>query len=166
MKTAKMVAFSGLAVAVVAVVTMVVQVPIPQTKGYINLGDAVILVFAMLFGSKIGFIGGGLGSALADVLTGYAHFAPFTLVIKGIEGLLVGLFASKDMKPRARILILMLSVLEMVFGYFLVETFMYGAGAALIEVPGNLIQAGSAVVLSLLLYYAVKRVEKTFYREA
>lgn len=70
MKTTKLIAYSGLSVAVVTVVTMVVQIPIPQTKGYINLGDAVILVFAMLFGAKIGMIGGGLGSALADILTG------------------------------------------------------------------------------------------------
>jgi ribose transport system permease protein len=59
MKTTKLIAYSGLSVAVVTVVTMVVQIPIPQTKGYINLGDAVILVFAMLFGAKIGMIGGG-----------------------------------------------------------------------------------------------------------
>ena len=31
-------------------------------------------------------VAGGLGSALADLLTGYAHWAPWTLVIKGIEG--------------------------------------------------------------------------------
>jgi len=165
MKTTRFIAYSGLSVAVVTVVTMIVQVPIPQTKGYINLGDAVILVFAMLFGAKVGAIGGGLGSALADIFTGYAHWAPFTLIIKGIEGLLVGWFASKDISTGKRISVLILAVLEMVFGYFLVEVSMYGMGAALVEIPGNLIQAGSAVIISLLLFFAVKRVEKTFTRE-
>ena len=165
MKTTRLIAYTGLSVAVVALVTMVVQVPIPQTKGYINLGDAVILVFAMLFGAKVGMIGGGFGSALADILSGYAHWAPFTLVIKGIEGLIVGLFASKEMSAGKRVPILILAVLEMVFGYFLVETRLYGLGAALVEIPGNLIQAGSAVIISLSLFYAVKRVEKVYYRE-
>ncbi|QPM68235.1 ECF transporter S component [Atribacter laminatus] len=165
MKITRLIAYTGLSVAVVTVVTMVVQVPIPQTKGYINLGDAVILVFAMLFGAKVGMIGGGLGSALADILTGYAHWAPFTLIIKGIEGLIVGLFASKEMSAGKRIPILILAVLEMVFGYFLVETRLYGLGAALVEIPGNLIQAGSAVIISLLLFYAIKRVEKVYTRE-
>ena len=39
MKTTRMIAFTGLAVALVAVTTMLVQIPVPQTKGYINLGD-------------------------------------------------------------------------------------------------------------------------------
>jgi len=39
MKTTRMLAFTGLAVALVAVTTMLVQIPVPQTKGYINLGD-------------------------------------------------------------------------------------------------------------------------------
>jgi len=39
MKTTRMIAFTGLSVALVAVTTMLVQIPVPQTKGYINLGD-------------------------------------------------------------------------------------------------------------------------------
>ena len=31
-------------------------------------------------------IAGGIGSALADILTGYSHWAIFTLIIKGLEG--------------------------------------------------------------------------------
>jgi len=166
MKTTRMIAFAGLAVALVAVTTMLIQIPVPQTKGYINLGDAVILVFAMLFGWKIGCIGGGIGSALADLLTGYGHWAPFTLIIKGLEGLIVGLFASREMKTTARIAILILAVGEMIAGYFLVETVLYGTGAALVEVPGNLIQGGSSVVISMLLFYAIKRVERTFFKVA
>jgi uncharacterized membrane protein len=152
-------AYSGIGIALVAVMTMVVQVPVPQTRGYINLGDAMILVLALLFGWKVGFIAGGFGSALADILGGYAHWAPFTLVIKGIEGLLVGLFASSEKPWGVRTFFCLLGGLEMVGGYFLVETFLYGRGAALAELPGNFLQAIAGVVIAPLFTYLVSRVE-------
>ncbi|MEN3186940.1 MAG: ECF transporter S component [Atribacterota bacterium] len=152
-------AFSGIGITLVAVVTMMVQVPIPQTRGYINLGDTVILVLALLFGWKVGFLAGGFGSALADILGGYAHWAPFTLVIKGVEGLLVGLFASSEKRWSIRFFFCFLGGLEMVGGYFLVENVIYGQGAALAELPGNLFQAGVSVAIAPLFTYLVSRVE-------
>ena len=56
-----------------------------------NLGDSMIFVTAIVFGRKYGLAAGGLGSALADILGGYATWAPWTLVIKGIEGNLAGM---------------------------------------------------------------------------
>ena len=67
-----------------------VRVPIVATKGYFNLGDTLIFISAALFGPLFGMIAGGVGSALADVIGGYIHFAPWTLFIKGIEGWLAG----------------------------------------------------------------------------
>jgi len=102
---AKTLVYGALGIALVALATMSIQIPVPQTRGYINLGDTVIFVFAMLFGARIGALAGGVGSALADLLTGYAHWAPFTLVIKGIEGLLVGLLASGEKSYPVRVLV-------------------------------------------------------------
>ncbi|HEY8497562.1 MAG TPA: ECF transporter S component, partial [Limnochordales bacterium] len=78
------VAYPALGAALVAAATMFVQIPMPAGQGYANVGDAVIFVFAALFGPTVGLAAGGIGSALADVLTGYAVWAPFTLVIKGV----------------------------------------------------------------------------------
>ncbi len=142
--------YSGIGIALVAAITLMVQVPIPQTKGYINLGDAMIMVMALLFGWKVGFLAGGLGSALADLIGGYAHWAPFTLLIKGVEGLLVGLIAFRDKKPSTRLVACVIGGLEMVAGYFFVEVFLYGKGAALAEVPGNFFQAGVAAIVAPL----------------
>lgn len=154
-------ASSGIGIALVAVMTMLVQVPVPQTRGYINLGDTMILVLALLFGWKVGLVAGGFGSALADILGGYAYWAPFTLVIKGIEGLVVGAFASSEKKWGTRVFFCILGSLWMVGGYFLVETFLYGRGAALAELPGNFLQAAASVVIAPLLTYLVSRVEGT-----
>ncbi len=155
--------FGALGIALVAFATMSVQVPIPQTRGYINLGDTLIFVFAILFGARIGALAGGVGSALADILTGYAHWAPFTLLIKGIEGLIVGLLASGEKSNIRRLLGCILGGLEMIAGYFLVEVFLYGLGAAFAELPGNFIQAGSAVVVGPLVVFALQRIEKALF---
>ncbi|MBI3998839.1 MAG: ECF transporter S component, partial [Armatimonadetes bacterium] len=79
--------------AVVFVVTRAFVLPIPQTKGFFNLGEAAVYTAAILFGPAIGAVAGGIGSALADLTLGYAQYAPFTLVIKGLEGALVGMIA-------------------------------------------------------------------------
>jgi uncharacterized membrane protein len=77
----------------VFVITRTLVVPIPQTKGFFNLGEAGIYAASLLFGPLVGALAGGVGSALADVSLGYAQYAPFTLVIKGLEGALVGAIA-------------------------------------------------------------------------
>lgn len=87
------VALTGLMTALVLVITRAFVLPIPQTKGFFNLGEAGVYMAAVLFGPGVGALAGGIGSALADVTLGYAQYAPFTLVIKGIEGALVGMIA-------------------------------------------------------------------------
>lgn len=84
------VALTGLMTALVFIVTRAFIIPIPQTKGFFNIGEAAVYTAAVLFGPRVGALAGGLGSALADLSLGYATFAPYTLVIKGIEGYVVG----------------------------------------------------------------------------
>lgn len=83
-------ALSGLSIALVYIVTRVFVLPIPQTKGFFNLGEAAIYAVALLLGPRTGALAGGLGSSLADLTLGYQHYAPYTLLIKGLEGWLVG----------------------------------------------------------------------------
>lgn len=86
-------ALSGVMTALVFIITRVFVLPIPQTRGFFNLGEAGIYASALLFGPLVGALAGGIGSALADLSLGYAQYAPFTLVIKGLEGAVVGLVA-------------------------------------------------------------------------
>lgn len=58
-------------VALVTVATMLIQIPIPATQGFFNIGDAIIMVTALTFGPVVGGIAGGLGSSLADLLGGW-----------------------------------------------------------------------------------------------
>ena len=149
-------ALTALLTALVAAATRVIQIPTPATRGYVNLGDGMVFVSALLFGGPIAAFAGGVGSALADLLGGYANWALPTLVIKGLEGLLVGgLFrlTRRDMAHRAGLLwavpIVLLGGLWMVAGYYAVEVYLYGWAAAALEVPGNLFQALSGLVICI-----------------
>ena len=75
---------------VVCAATLIIRIPVPATSGYINLGDSMVFVSALLFGARIGGFAGGVGSAIADIMGGYGSWAPFTLIIKGTEGYVAG----------------------------------------------------------------------------
>ncbi len=143
----------ALLTALVTMATMMFQVPVPATKGYINLGDTVVFIAALLLDPKYGAVAGGLGSALADLLSPYALWAPFTLVIKGLEGFIVGyVFHCLPVgrsKTGARVTAMLLGGLWMVAGYFLTEVILYSVPAALAELPGNGVQAVGGMVLAL-----------------
>lgn len=93
--TGKELSITVIFTAFVCVATCVLKVDIPQTKGYFNIGDTMVYVTALLFGPYIGGIAGGVGAALADVILATPEYAPGTLVVKAIEGFLVGYISHK-----------------------------------------------------------------------
>ena len=72
------------------VATMVVQIPSPM-NGYVNLGDCFVLLSGWLLGPWYGAAAAGIGSMLVDLLSGYGHYVPGTLIIKGIDALVAAL---------------------------------------------------------------------------
>jgi len=144
------VASGGVMIAVTAALTLLIRIPIVPTRGYLNFGDAMIFFSALAFGARVGGMAGGFGSALADIIGGYAYFAPITLVVKGVEGALCGYIAKKG-NLWAMFLGVASGAVCMVAGYFFAEALLYGVGPALIELPMNIIQVvvGSAVAIPL-----------------
>ena len=146
------------------VVTYWIQIPIPATGGYINIGDITVMYIALLFGPIIGGIAGGLGPMLADIFSpSYIVFAPATLVIKGIEGFLIGLIANpKKCEERFSyrdIIAVLIGGILIPLGYFIYEVFILQIGirVALVEMPGNFFQFGFAAVGSILLITASRK---------
>lgn len=98
---------TGMFTALICVATMVIQIPAPIV-GFLNLGDCFVLVAAWILGPWYGFVAGGIGSALADLLTGFAQYIPATLIIKGLmavaAALLVHAFFKKSdaVRPKAQ----------------------------------------------------------------
>ena len=92
--TAKKLAINALAIALVCVSTMVIQIPIPL--GYMHLGNCCILLVSVYFGNMTGMLAGGIGSCLADLLSGYTQWIIPTLIIKGIMGLVIAMIAYRE----------------------------------------------------------------------
>lgn len=147
----------------VCVATMVIQVPIPVTRGYINIGDCMIFVSALLFGSVVGGFAGGVGSALADLFLGYPQWAPLTLIIKGTEGLIAGSLTTGKNSLRDIVAIIIAGT-EMVTGYFIAEWYLYGFGGALGELPGNMFQAFFGAAAAIPLCFALRKRFPTSFR--
>ena len=102
--------------ALTTVTTMVISIYIPASEGFFNIGESMVYVSAILFGPVIGGLSGGIGSFLADILLGFVNYAPGTLIIKGLEGYIVGFIYSKlkesqKLKQLKNLLILILSLM-------------------------------------------------------
>ncbi|HDS02507.1 MAG TPA: ECF transporter S component [Firmicutes bacterium] len=150
----------GIFTSLVIIMTLFARIPMPQIKGYINLGDSMILLGTLFFGGVFGAIIGSFGSAMADIIGGYPNFALFTFIIKGIEPFIFYLLIRSQKEkgytlPRL-IFGASMAMLWMVAGYFWVEYFMFGPAAAAAEIPGNIIQAVGSVFISIGLYNIVR----------
>ncbi|MDX9800771.1 MAG: ECF transporter S component [Spirochaetia bacterium] len=152
--------------AIVTIFTIAIRIPIAPTRGYINLGDVAIYFAAFVFGPVSAFFAGGIGTALADILGGYGQWAPISFLVHGLQGLLVGivynLVLAREKDKTANIFItgiicFLTGSLIMVSGYFLASVFMVGPGAALFEVPGNIIQNIAGVVGGIILSFSVRK---------
>lgn len=122
--TTKKIVLNGLMIALVFLATYATKIPGPV--GPFNIGDAVIMVTAMLLGRNSGMMAGALGSAVADIAMGYAFFSPFTLIVKGLEGFIVGTIAYQG-KPEKigttrMIAGVTIGAAVMIGGYFLAES--------------------------------------------
>ncbi len=90
MPKALLVSLTAIMGALCCIVTMMFQIYVPATYGYFNLGEIAVFISALLFGPVVGAIAGGVGSMTADILLGFPVYAPATLIIKGLEGFVVG----------------------------------------------------------------------------
>ncbi len=137
---------SALLAALVCVATMIIKIPSPL-KGYINLGDCVVLLCGWLLSPTYAFLAAGVGSALADMFLGYAVYMPVTFIIKGI----MALIACKSAKGVKRILGGVVAEIFMVLGYFIFEGFLYGFKPSVINIPANAVQGAAGLVLGIIL---------------
>jgi uncharacterized membrane protein len=146
-------------IAMTTVMTMAIRIPTVGTEGYLNLGDMVVLLAALMLGKKGGFIVGSFGSAMADLLTGYTHYIPITFVVKGLEGLIAARLLETKIGSKKPIFATSIAGIFMAFGYFIPETFMYGK-AAIASIPGNIMQGLVGAITSVVLYKALSRVDE------
>ena len=147
---------AALFAALSCVATMSIRIPTPGTGGYIHPGDAIVILSGVILGPVWGFLAGGIGSALSDLIGGYFVYVPITFMIKGLVALAAGLLyqkVGKTQKSRYAAVVLggVADIILVAGGYFVCEYFIYGAGAAA-SIPANIIQGIGGLVISCILY--------------
>lgn len=153
-------AVSALLAAIICVATFVVKIPSPATNGYFNLGDCFVLLSGWLLGPVYGALAAGLGSALADILSGYAQYALPTFVIKALMAV-VAYFIAKAIfrKPLfGKILGGIAAETVMVLGYFGYEAAILGYGlAAAGSIFSNVMQGIVGIIAGVAVTIAIEK---------
>ncbi len=157
-KKVRKLVFSAMLAALVTAATMVVKIPSP-TNGYVNLGDCFVLLAGWLLGPWYGGAAAGIGAMLSDLLSGYAYYAPATLLIKGLDAIVAALLYRSLSKRRGALpLSGIVGELLMAAGYFGYSSLLLGKGlAAALSIPGNLVQGAIGIVVAILLMQVAKR---------
>ena len=147
---ARQIALGGLLAACVTAATLL-SVPLPGFRLYFNMGEGIIYTIALTRGPFYAAAAGGIGASLADLILGYPLWAPFTLVIKGLEGFLVGALRKN------RLLALAVGMSVMIAGYTTLAGILYGWKAAPVEFVTDVLQSGIGAAIALLLTRALGR---------
>ncbi len=149
---------ASLFTALITVSTLAIKIPIPVAGGYIHPGDGFVLLSAFFLNPFFCFFAAGIGSAFADLLGGYAFYAPATLIIKGLTATIASVifkrFSSLTSAHRQTGLIAagIFAELWMAAGYFLFESIFLSPAVAAAGIPFNCIQGFFGVVIAFLLY--------------
>ena len=163
--TTQRIVMAALLAALTCVATMIIKIPSPL-KGYLNLGDCVVLLAGWMLPPTYGFLAAGLGSALADTFSGYVTYTPATFVIKGLMALIAfygfKLLHSKLGNISSRIISGIVAEVVMVAGYFIFEGFLYGFGPSLVNIPANVIQGIAGLIIGTILVKVFEKSKITF----
>lgn len=163
--SAKQLSFAALFSALCCIGTLAIVIPLPN--GYFNVGDVFVLLAGWCLGPVYGAIAAAIGSALADIISGFTLYALPTFFIKGIEAFvayaawrLMGQIFKKDKWDFiARSISALLGGAGMALGYFLFESVLYGFGGAAVSVIGNLTQAVCCSICTVILVSALRPIK-------
>lgn len=139
-----------------------IKLPILSSGGLVHLGNVVLFATAILFGKKKGAIAGAVGMALFDLSSGWVLWSPFTFIIRGIMGYIVGSITYSNNKNGDNFLVntlaIFISGIWMIIGYYITEIILYGNWISPItSIPGNITQILVGLILGLPLAKILKK---------
>ena len=93
--TTRDLAETSLLIALVFIATRFINIrlPLASTGGLVHLGNTMLFIAAIVFGKRKGAIAGAFGMGLFDLLSEWAIWAPFTFVVRGVMGYIIGSIA-------------------------------------------------------------------------
>jgi len=159
----------GLLIALVFISTRFINIrlPISINGGLIHLGNCMLFTIAIVFGKHKGALAGAFGMALFDIFSSWVIWAPFTFIIRGAMGYIIGSIANNSQRKGDDMLINVLAIgiagIVMIFGYYITEVILYGnLYAPITSVPGNVVQIVIGMILGIPLSKVLIRYKKYF----
>lgn len=131
---------------------------IPSHTGYTHVGDAFIYLAACLLPTPYAVFAGSFSALLADCLTGFAIWAPASVIIKGVSVLF---FCRKGKIIRVKnILAFVFSAFVCIGGYYLYEALIFSNFvSALAGIMGYITQSVLSGVLFIILGIALDKID-------
>lgn len=159
---ARQLTIDAMFVALTLVFTAFVNIQVPGfggAGGLIHLGNVPLFIAAMLYGKRTGALAGGLGMGLFDILSGWAAWAPCTIITCGLMGFTVGVICKHKSSVFMKLLAVLAALVIKLAGYFVFEAFVMGNGAAaaIKSVPGNVIQVMVAAFIVFIIIMPLER---------
>jgi len=124
--------------------------------GYVHLGDAMILLAALMLPWSWAGAAAGVGSAMADLFLGYSIYAPGTLLIKAGMAIVASLLLRRAVTLPRLLLAALLGGLLLVGGYFAYDLIFFRE-FALADLPGNALQALAGQTIGTVACWFVNR---------
>lgn len=136
-----------------------VRLPIAANGGLIHLGNVPLFICAILLGKRTGMLAGAFGMGLFDLLSGWTAWAPFTFVIVGAMGYVVGAMTEGHRSTARDAAAIAVACVIKVVGYYIAEVILYhNLFAPVASIPGNLVQIGTAAVTVLICVEQLRKV--------
>lgn len=156
-------AVSSVMAALIFVITFLIHIPVPGTQSaYINPGDAIIYLSAYIIGGIPAMLAAGIGSMLADIAGTAAVYAPITLLVKAVMGLVCGYMTVKPSFSRF-IWACVTGGAIMVGGYGVFEYLYFGLAYMGASLPFNIIQWAAGVAIAIALYKPALRMRNMYH---
>lgn len=155
---------TGILTALVFVATKFINVRLPLSinGGLIHLGNTMLFMAAILFGQRKGAVAGAFGMGLFDIVSGWVAWAPFTFVIRGVMGYIIGTISQANHRQGESVTWNLIAIVTggiwMIFGYYITEGLLYGNWITpMTSILGNIIQIVAGAALGLPLIVALKK---------
>ena len=161
----RLMCLSGVFATLVFVVTAYLH--IPTYNGYVHVGDGFIFLAACLLPMPYAVFVGAVGAMLADVLTGFAIWAPGSMVIKALVAVLFSSKGKKILTLRNALMLIPAAVIS-IAGYYFYEVLITGSFiASLSGIPGSTIQAVTSSIVFVAAALAMDKfhIKKTLLEE-
>ena len=140
-----------------------IRLPIAASGGLVHLGTAMLVIASVVFGKEKGAIAGAVGMAIFDLSSGWALWAPFTFVIRGVMGYILGAISYSNNKNGdnniINIFALIISGIWMIGGYYITEVILYGNWLSpMASIPGDITQ----IIMALIIWIPMAKILKKY----